>query len=138
MFLSSYDCFGSVAVCEVLQTATLFNKEQKIYEFITKLATKQNWKAVRVDTVGQIGFPDMLLLKSDCYWQIEAKQLKKSKLLSLEDDISWEFGQFAYMKRALSLNLNYILAVSKGNKLAIIKGDYCEQRECFNYSDLVR
>lgn len=62
----------------------------------------------------------MLLLKGDSYLMIEGKRLKKKQLNSIEDDLTYQFGQLAFMKRALTLDLCYMLAVGKGSKIAYI------------------
>lgn len=137
-FQKQYVCLDAVVVCEVLHTTTAFSKERDIYKIIQRLSQAAGWKFIRVDTESQMGFPDVLLLKKDTYWQIEAKQLKNKKLVSLEDNLQWEFGQIAYMTRSIALGLNYMLAVSKGNQLAFIKGVSNDKRECSDYPDFIR
>lgn len=129
---------GSVVECVVLQTATEFNKEVKVTDFIKRVSQKSGWKCLKIDTTGQIGFPDNLLLKRATYWQIEAKLLKKKKLVSIEDDLRYQFGQIAYMKRAFTLGLNYMLVVGKGHKIAFIKGTSNHATKCSDYPDFVR
>ena len=138
MFESWYKLLDKdVVVCDVIQTATSFPKESNLTDYLGKVTRKAGWKYLRVDTVNQMGFPDILLLKGSDYWQIEAKILRKKKLVSLEDDLKWQFGQIGYFKRALSLNLNYMLVVAKGNNIAYIKGENNVQ-QCFNYTNVTK
>lgn len=137
MFLSSYTFFNSTVVCRTFDTAVEFDKETKIYTFLKNRASKLNWHYSRIDTDGQIGFPDILLLKKSTYWQIEAKLLKKKSLKNIQDDLRWQFGQLAYMKQALTLGLNYMLVVSKNNTIAfIMQGGL--NNDITDYPDFVR
>ncbi len=136
MFLRHYDFFGSTVECIILQTAVEFNTETNIYKYIKKASTKAYWKYLRIDTKSKIGFPDVLLLRKDNYWQIEAKMLRKNKLISLQDDLKWQFGQLAYMKNAFSRNLNYMLVVGKNNSIAFLIGGY--NAKSVSYPDFVK
>lgn len=113
-----------------------FSNEKKLTDYLKKLTQKAGWKYLRVDTANQMGFPDILLLKQKTYWQIEAKILRKKQLVSLEDDIKWQYGQIGYMKRALTLNLNYMLVVAKDNSIVFIKGDHNDTK-CSCYPHFV-
>lgn len=124
VFQEEYFSFGKKLVCNIVQASSPFALEKDIYSFIKKYAQKDGWKFMRVDTVDQIGMPDIVLLKGDQYNLIEGKQLKKKKLSVIEDDLNFEFGQLAFAARSLSLRINYTLAVSKGNQLALIQGEY--------------
>lgn len=109
--------------------------ETGVYEEIKRRANKFGWRYLRVDTTDQKGFPDILLLRKGEYWLIEGKLLKKKKLSSISDDIHWQFGQQAVMKRSITLNLNYMLAVGKGREVAFIKGESNDGRS--DYPDFI-
>jgi hypothetical protein len=130
--------FDSPLVCKVVQTSGEFPLESKVYAYLKTLTRQDHWKFLRVDTTDQKGFPDILLLKQRTYWQIEAKLLKKKQLVSLEDDLHWQFGQVGYMKRALTLNLNYMLVVAKDTSIAFIKGDSNDRTKYVDYPHFVR
>lgn len=136
MFLNHYILLESAAICKSSQVAATFSNESKLTDYLKKITRNAGWKYLRVDTTNQMGFPDILLLKKKTYWQIEAKILRKKKLVSLEDDLKWQFGQIGYMKRALTLNLNYMLVVGKESSIAFIKGDH-NGSECSDYPDFV-
>lgn len=138
MFADKYICLNSVVVCKVVQTATEFLREDKIYEVIKRLSRNDGWAYRRVDTTNQMGFPDILLLKGQTYWQIEAKILKKKELVSIEDDLTWQFGQLGYLQTSVSKGLNYMLAVGKGSKLAFIKGENSVNTKCASYPNFIR
>ena len=137
-FQDQYTLLNSVAECRVISSATEFSLEKQLTNFLSRLTRKAGWKYLRIDTTDQQGFPDILLLKRDTYWQIEAKLLKKKRLVSLENDLRYEFGQVAYMKRAFTLGLNYMLVVSKGSKIAFIKGIPPNETQCSDYPDFIR
>jgi len=129
---------NTVVTCKSLRVTTRFLKEDKMYEYINKIASKERWKVLRIDTTRKMGFPDLLLLRGPKYWQIEAKLLKKKNLISIEDDLHWQFGQLAYMQRALTINLNYILTVAKDNTIAFIKGVENETTKRADYPDFIK
>lgn len=124
MFKDNYIFFGHSVDCLTIETNTTFKLE--VPDMYPWLKTKFNtWKFQRIDTTNQIGFPDILLLKKDKYVLMEAKILKKKTLNSIEDDLTYQFGQLAFMKRSLTLGLSYILVVGKGNLISFIGGKSC-------------
>lgn len=121
MFKPTYNFFGHELDCTVRHTSKAFKLEVKdMYPWL-KIAFSK-WKWHRIDTVNQIGFPDILLLQGGRYRLIEAKILKKKQLNTIEDDLVFQPGQIPFMKRSLTLNLDYILVVAKDNQIAFIKG----------------
>lgn len=119
---------NSLVVCKHVKTAKEFKLEVKdMYPYIKAQAQKFGWKYMRVETSDQDGFPDILLVRGSEYWFIEAKILKKKALVSLLDDLNWQFGQIGFMKRALTKRLRYILAVAKGKEIVYILGEYYEE-----------
>lgn len=120
MFQKRYDLMSLGLIVEVIDISFKFRLEIDIYAYIKRLTQLAGFKYHRIDTVNQQGFPDILLLKNDDYCLIEAKMLKKKKLVSLEDDLEWQFGQIAYAVRAVTLEHDYLLAVGRHNKLALI------------------
>lgn len=120
MFKETYQFFGEELVCHVLTTNSFFAQEKDSYTYMRSLTTKAGYKYLRIDTTGQIGFPDILILKEKDYCLIEAKRLDNKKLVVLEDNLKWQYGQVAFAVRSFTLNLSYVLAVCKENKLAFI------------------
>ncbi len=108
-------------VCTVLLTGTEFKLEVDTYRFIKKHVVKDGYVFLRIDTTDQKGYPDVTLFRQQEYNLIEAKLLKKKRLLAIADDLNFEFGQVAFAVRALSLGINYSLVVAKGRELAIIQ-----------------
>ena len=123
MFKDSYIFFGKTVACRVIDTNKQFKLETATYDYIKK--RYKTWKYLKVDTLNQIGFPDVLLLNGYQYLLIEAKLLKKKQLNSIEDDLKFEFGQLPFMKNALRLGLAYMLVVAKNNKIAFIGDELC-------------
>lgn len=138
MFSDSYSFFNDTVTCLSKQVTVKFPLETTLTTYIKKISRKARWKYVKVDTVNQIGFPDILLLRQADYWQIEAKILRKKALTSIEDDLRWKFGQIGYMKNALTRNLNYILIVAKNSHIAFIKGASNEQIICKDYPKFIK
>ena len=122
MFRNSYQFFGETVTCLSRQVTVNFTNETKLTDYLKKISRKNFWKYTKVDTIDQAGFPDILLLRQDEYWQIEAKILRRKKLVSLKDNLKWQFGQIGYMTNALTRNLNYLLIVAKNSHVAFIKG----------------
>lgn len=122
MFQERYNVFGVEVRCVVTQCASTFPRESSLYTHVRRIALARDWRYIRVDTQDQIGFPDILLMRKREFWLIEGKMLKKRQLRSLEDDLQWQFGQLAFMNRALVSGVPYILAVAKGDCLAYISG----------------
>lgn len=105
-----------------MQQASSFRRETSVYAAVTELAKATGWRRFRIETKDQQGFPDILLVRRAEYWLIEAKMLHKAHLVSVEDDLVWQFGQLAFMNRALHHGNPYALAVAKGHTLAFIVG----------------
>lgn len=118
VFKKQYFLFNNSLVCDYYQTGEYFKKETDIYNYI---ARNTSYFFYRTETVGQDGFPDVLLLRGGFYAQIEAKMLRKKQLLRIENDLKFEFGQLPYMQRAFRLGLNYFLVVAKDDTLAAIR-----------------
>lgn len=78
-----------------------------------------------METQGQDGFPDILMLRGPEYLLIESKRLKTKKLVTIEDNLKFEFGQLPFAKRAFTLNLSYLLVVVKHNTIAFIGDKTC-------------
>ena len=122
VFQLNYDLFGQHVVCTTVQAPEPFKLEVDMYRFIKKHVVKEGYMFLRIDTTDQRGYPDITLFREQEYQLIEAKLLKKNQLESIADDLRFEFGQLAFAVRALSLGLNYTLAVGRGRQLAIIQG----------------
>lgn len=124
IFKENYIFFGHSVDCLTIQTNTTFKLE--VHDMYPWIKNKFNtWKFERIDTVNQIGFPDILILKKEQYCLMEAKILKKKALNSIEDDLTYQFGQLAFMKRSLTLGLSYMLVVGKGNLISFIGDKTC-------------
>jgi len=120
VFSDTYSFFDIELVCFSIETSSMFKVEKDSYTYLKRLSTTNGYKYYRIDTAGQIGFPDILLLKEREYCLIEVKRLENKNLVSLEDNLKWQYGQIAFALRSFKLNLDYLLAVCKENKLAFI------------------
>lgn len=120
MFLNSYNLFGEELHCLTWQCSSKFKLEADSYTYLKRKANNAGTRYIRVDTVNQIGFPDILLLRQDEYCMIEVKRLKRKKLVSLENNLDWQYGQVAFALRAIKLKESYALAVVVDNTLALI------------------
>jgi hypothetical protein len=119
IFQPNYSFFGNNVRCVVVETNKRFKLEvPDVYPWVKEYY--KGWKFLRTETPDQRGMPDLLLLQGDKYLMIEAKVLKQKKLVKLEDNLTWQFGQIAFMKRALTLGLSYKLVVAKDNLIAFI------------------
>lgn len=136
MFQPTYNFFNETVTCRASQVTVNFHRESKVVHWIIDRANKQGWKCIPIETEDKRGFPDLLLLRAKEYWQIEVKHLKKKQLITIQDDLRWQKGQLPYMKRALTLDLNYMLAVGKDNQIAFIKGENNAKRS--DYPDYTR
>ena len=124
VFQSTYQLLGMELACNIVQVPTPFKLEKDTYTYIRSRSVENGWKFLRIDTIDQIGYPDISIFREDTYNLIECKLLRKKQLASIEDDLHFEFGQLQFAVRAIKLNLNYTLAVGKGNQLAFIQGHY--------------
>lgn len=115
--------FGHNLTCIVHQTNCHFKTETRSYIYLKQLF--KGWKFNRIDTQRQQGFPDCLILKEDRYLLLECKQLKRKKLVSLEDNLTWQFGQLSFAERAFEHRLTYLITVAKGNEMAFIGKAEC-------------
>lgn len=128
MFQDTYNFFNHELTCYHEKVGSWFKLENDSYSYIKHVFQAKGWKYHRIDTVNAQGFPDILLLKGPIYLSIESKRLKKKQLNSIENDLKWQFGQLGYMKRSLSLELNYILSVVKDNHIAYIGDKLCLEK----------
>lgn len=122
MFAPRYTVFEKEVCCAVVQQASAFKRESSVYKALTELAQEKGWRRFRIETKDQQGFPDMLFVRRGEYWLVEAKMLHKARLVYVEDDLVWQFGQLAFMNRALHYGNPYALVVAKGRSLACIVG----------------
>ena len=118
IFQDSYIIFDKDVNCCVLPVSKPIRLETAVYKFIKEHFI--GWDCRRMETPDQDGFPDVLLMKGKEYILIEAKVLKKKKLVSVADDIKYEFGQLAFMARSFTKGRPYLLAVGKGTQVAFI------------------
>ena len=80
MFEKEYSFFGLLLTCTTVQVSSAFKQETDTYDHIRPIAQKKLWRYHRIDTTGQFGFPDILLLKQTNFWLLECKILRKKKL----------------------------------------------------------
>lgn len=122
MFQERYSLKGLEVHCRALQWTSTFRLETSVYDYVKKAANAKGWRYIRVDTLNQQGFPDIILLRGREYFFVEGKLLKKAALRSIEDDLEWQFGQVGFMYRAISCGNPYVLAVAKGHTIAFLYG----------------
>jgi hypothetical protein len=107
--------------------------EKDFYPAIREAAYKCGWLYHRIETVDQRGQPDILVTNGSEYWFIEVKVLHKSKLVDLQEDLKWQFGQLGFMARCFQNRTHYILAViadrsNKGASVLFLMQDEVFQR----------
>lgn len=85
-------------------------REQAFYAWLKRAAERRGWLYLRLETRNQDGLPDCLVTRGPEYWLIEIKCLKKPRLLSIQDDLTWQFGQLAMLKKCLA-QARYMLIV---------------------------
>lgn len=134
-FKTEYTVLNSPLHGIILPCRGLVRTEFDVYPMIKTVTEQRNWLYSRVDNKNQTGTPDIFVSRDQEYWYIEVKRLKKRRLESIEDDLVWQFGQLAFMKRALRNRSRYMLAVAKEDKLVFLKGVY---DETCDYPDFVR
>lgn len=127
IFLTSYNVLGSPLTGIIRPVSGLIAREDDFYPHIKKAAERRDWSYFRLETVGKDGMADILVTRDAEYSFIEVKRLKKKKLQSVEDDLQWQFGQLAFIKRCLRNSTRYILAVVKDNSVLYLKGEANEQ-----------
>lgn len=122
MFRSSY-LLGAHELKGLVRPLPInITNEDQSYPLIIRAAQQKGWHCERVENSLKPGFPDLLALRGSRYWLIEVKRLHKKQLVSLEKDLTWQFGQLAYMYNALEHNRNYLLAVVKAKQILYLKG----------------
>lgn len=120
MFSERYQFFDMELVSWEIETNSNFRLERDAYSYLKTLSTTNGYRYIRIETEGQQGFPDILLLRKKEYLLIEAKRLNKTKLVKIEDDLKWQFGQIAFAVRSFRLDMEYVIAVCKYNNLVFI------------------
>lgn len=135
MFLTEYNVLGSPLQGIIIPCKGIIQKEQEYYAVIKRAAESCNWLYNRIDTCDKRGMPDILVSRGPEYWYIEVKRLKKKELVCIEDDLTWQFGQLAFLKSCMRNRSRYILVVVKENITLWLKGDYDEH---LNYPDFTQ
>ncbi len=135
--LPSYEIMGKRVACRELQATRSFSLEHEVYPCLKRHANTAGWKFIRVDTQGQQGFPDCLLLKGKEYWLVEVKMLKTKKLKNPLDNVTWQPGQIPFMLQALQRKHRYLLVIAKADKLLIL-GEENNVRSMFNNTNNLR
>ena len=125
VFQPTYNLFGHELTCKTIQVGSAFILERNVDHWVKNYFQPKGWSYNKIDTQRQHGFPDILLLRKSNYIMIEDKLLRKKQLLSLEDDLKWQFGQLAFAKRSLSRGNNYLLCVGKNKTIAFIGDELC-------------
>ena len=132
--LSNYEVFGTKLVDTTVSTS--IDKEVSIYRYIKVRAPLYLWQYCRFENKFQSGIPDIILFRGNEYWWIECKLLKQKTLKSIQDSLTWQFGQLAFMVEAFKRKSKYILAVGqRPNKLTFYMGEY---NGIENFPDFIR
>ena len=134
MFLANYTIFEDEYVCTIVQSKSVFNKEMAVYPKLKTVFEKDGWLFNRVETGGKDGIPDIFIAKGDDYYFIEVKMLHKKALKNVADDLKWQFGQLAFLKKAAMKKIHYILLVVKESTCCFIR----RKDETFNLSNALK
>lgn len=118
---------GERVVLQIVDTSKEFKLETDTYKYVRRTMGKKGWRCQRIDTVAQMGFPDMLLTKGLEYLQIEAKLQKTQSLTNLSTNLRWEPGQLAYAKLSIRNKEPYVLLIGTGTTLKLVYGEYATE-----------
>lgn len=135
MFNTEYTVLGSDLQGVILPCKSLIRVEADYYPVVKRAVECNNWIYNRLETRDKRGMPDIFVTRAYEYWYIEVKRLKKKVLVSIEDDLLWQFGQLAFMKNCMRNRSRYILAVVKEHTALILKGAFPDEH--LNYPDFV-
>jgi len=113
MFSAEYSLFGTLLTGTTVPVKSCMVHEDDYYTHIKKAAERLDWNYYRLETRGKDGMADMLVTRREEYWFIEVKRLKKAKLRTIEDDLQWQYGQLAFLKRCFRNKTRYMLVVVK-------------------------
>lgn len=133
MFSTEYSVLGSTLQGRICPCSVTVTKEHDYYAVIRRAAEAKNWLYNRLETTDKRGMPDIIVTRGPEYWFIEVKRLRKKKLVTIEDDLTWQFGQLAFMKNCYRNRSRYILIVVKEKTALILKGAYPDEHA--NYPD---
>lgn len=123
IFKPTYNVFGFTLVGTTIPASV--TAETSVYKVIKTRAEQYNWLYYRLENKFQQGIPDIILFRKNEYWFIEAKLLKRKQLLKPEDNLTWQFGQLAFMVNCLKTQSKYMLAVgSTSGLIAFYVGVY--------------
>lgn len=134
MFKTEYTLFGNTLTGTIVPVSGVIVHEDDYYSHIKKAAERCDWNYYRLETAGKDGMADILITRKNEYWFIEVKRLKKKTLNKIEDDLQWQFGQLAFMKRCFRNKTRYMLAVVK-DKMALYLKEKSD--EIIDYADFI-
>lgn len=110
-FAESYALFGLPLYGHISPYRGSLSSEACLYKHIKSKVAKKGWLYTRIETKDKIGFPDIFLCKSQDFYLIEAKKLYKKKLVSIEKDLCWQYGQLAFFMECLQKKSPIVLMV---------------------------
>lgn len=138
VFLPEYNVLGVPLVGKIYRTRGRASLEKDAYGAIKRAAEKLGWLYNRIETASMDGMPDIFVSRGHEYAYIEVKRLKLQRLRVIEDQLDWQYGQLAFMKRCSRNGSHYLLMVVKGHEVAVYKEQTDERIEAWNYPDFIR
>lgn len=134
IFQTTYNVLGAPLVGIIRPVGATISTELAFYPHLKRAAENYDWNYFRLETAGKDGMADVLVTNGAKYSFIEVKRLKKKALKSVEDDLTWQFGQLAFMKKCLRNKTHYILAIVNERSALYLKG---EGDETWNFPDFI-
>ena len=129
----TYDVFGVCYACTEAHARTTFDREFDVYPRLKEAFESCGWLFNRVETAQKDGFPDIIVAKGDDYFFVEVKMLHKRVLKDIAEDLKWQFGQLAFLKKADMRGVHYLLVVAKEDRLFFIRRNHA----AFDIADVI-
>lgn len=122
-FVERYTLFGLPLYGHISPYRGSLSSEACLYRHLKAKVTKNGWFYARIETKDKIGFPDIFLCKSQDFYLIEAKKLYKKKLVSIEKDLCWQYGQLAFFMECLQKKSPMVLMVGAPSAIIYLAAD---------------
>lgn len=96
--------------------------ESDLYVALRERCTELGWTYYKMDVKHSVGFPDILVIRGSEYVLMECKLLRKKALVSVKDDLKWEFGQIPTALKLVRSSCEYVMVVGREHTIAFLKG----------------